>query len=420
MPRKNHFNILFGLVAGALAGIGAHFFAGLYPLLLSPLEIITKYIAEPIGQIFLRLLFMVVMPLVFASLAKGVAHLEIHKLGKIGLKTALYFVSVTAIACLIGLFLVNVFKPGIGFDPATQAKLLETFHGEAKAAAAKAEGSTFGIQTFVNFIPKNPLQAGANMEMIPWIVFTLFFGIGLGLIEKEKAGWLLKPIDALNDAMVAIVGIAMRLAPYAVFCLLFSVTSKFGWLIMRQLLYYVVVVFFGYFIHQFVVYSILVRTLGRSNPWTFFRKIVPIMVTAFSTSSSNATLPTTIKVTEEELKVSPDIAGFVLPLGATLNMNGTALFEGVAVLFLAQIFGIHLTLGNQVIVLILAVISAIGAAGVPGGSIPLLALILATVGIPVEGLAIILGVDRILDMGRTVLNVTGDVTAALYIEKSSK
>lgn len=420
MRRQNHFSILLGLVAGALAGIGANFAVAHYPVFKTVLQIFTSYFAEPIGQIFLRLLFMIVIPLVFASLAKGVAHLEIHKLGKIGLKTALYFLSLTILACTIGLFLVNIFKPGVGFDALTQARLLETFQGQAQEAAQKAKVAEFGIQTFIQFIPKNPLQSGANNEMIPWIVFTLFFGLGLGFLEKEKAVWLLKPIDALNDVMVAIVGVIMRMAPLAVFCLLFAITGKFGWLILKQLLYYVSVVFFGYLLVLLVVYPLMILFLGKMKPWEFYKRALPVLVTAFSTSSSAATLPTSIKITEEELKVSPDIAGFVLPLGATLNMNGTALFEGVAVLFLAQVFGIDLTLGQQMIVLILAVVSAIGAAGVPGGSIPLLALILATVGVPPEGLAVILGVDRLLDMGRTVLNVTGDMTAAVYIQKSVK
>lgn len=420
MPRQNHFSIMIGLVAGGLCGAAAYFLSQSYPAFQSPLQIFTGYVAEPIGQIFLRLLFMIVIPLVFASLAKGVAHLEIQKLGKIGLKTALYFILVTALTCLIGLVLVNLFKPGVGFDPMAQAKLLETFHGEAQKVATQAKKADFGLETFIHFIPKNPFAAAANTELIPWIVFTLFFGLGLGLLEKEKASWLLKPIDALNDVMVAIVGLIMKMAPIAVFCLLFTVTGKFGWLIIKQLLYYVSVVLFGYLFVLLVVYPLLISFLGKMNPLTFYKKALPVLITAFSTSSSAATLPTTLKITEEELKVSPDIAGFVLPLGTTLNMNGTALFEGVAVLFLAQVFGVELSLGSQLIVLVLAVISAIGAAGVPGGSIPLLALILATVGVPPEGLAIILGVDRILDMGRTVLNVCGDMTAAVYIQKSVK
>jgi DAACS family dicarboxylate/amino acid:cation (Na+ or H+) symporter len=214
-----------------------------------------------------------------------------------------------------------------------------------------------------------------------------------------------------------IIDLAMRLAPYGVFALILNVTGRFGWGILRQLLYFVVVALGGMILFQFGVYSIIVRVVSGMNPWIFMKKIRSVMITAFSTSSSNATLPTTIRVSQEELGIPREIAGFVLPLGATMNMNGTALFEGVTVIFLAQVWGVHLGVWDQVLIMVLAILTAVGAAGVPGGSIPLLALILQTVGVPAEGIALVLGVDRILDMSRTVLNVSGDVVTSTIITR---
>jgi DAACS family dicarboxylate/amino acid:cation (Na+ or H+) symporter len=218
--------------------------------------------------------------------------------------------------------------------------------------------------------------------------------------------------------VVKIIDFAMKLAPYGVFGLIFVVTSRFGWDLLGQLLKYVLVVIAGLVIHATVGLSTLVRVFGGLAPMTFWRKAWTSLVTAFSTSSSNATLPTNIAVAEQQLKIPPKIAGFVLPLGATMNMNGTALYEGVTVLFLAQVFGVGLSLGSQIVVIILSVITAIGAAGVPGGSLPLIMVVLATVGVPAESIAVILGVDRILDMSRTALNVTGDLTAAAYVART--
>jgi DAACS family dicarboxylate/amino acid:cation (Na+ or H+) symporter len=225
-------------------------------------------------------------------------------------------------------------------------------------------------------------------------------------------------LEGLGDVMVVIIDMAMKLAPYGVAALIFSVTARFGFDLLAKLGMYVFTVLLGLAIHLVVVYSVLVKVFARINPGHFFSRIKTVMITAFSTSSSSATLPTTMRVTEEQLGVPREVCGFVLPLGATMNMNGTALFEGVTVLFLAQVFGVHLSVSAQIIVVIMSVLTAVGAAGVPGGSIPLLILVLQTVGVPGEGIAIILGVDRLLDMCRTTLNVTGDVTAAAFIARS--
>ena len=217
--------------------------------------------------------------------------------------------------------------------------------------------------------------------------------------------------------MIKIIDMAMHLAPYGVFGLIFVITSQFGWGILVQLAMYVFVVLLGLFLHAAVGISALVKVFGRMNPVRFWKAVTAPIVTAFSTSSSMATLPTSIATAEQELDVQPKIAGFVLPLGATMNMNGTSLFEGVTVLFLAQVFGVGLGIGEQIVVVVLAVLTAIGAAGVPGGSLPLMMLVMATVGVPPEGIAIILGVDRILDMSRTTLNVCGDISAAVYVDR---
>lgn len=415
-----HTKILIGLGIGAVLGIGANILGAGNPGIQGRVQWVATYITDPVGQVFLRMLFMVVVPLVFASLSLGVAQLgDLGKLGRIGLRTFAYFMLVTALAVTIGLTLVNTVRPGVGFPPDVQAQLMETFGKDAEARQQQAESDQgFGINTFVNIVPRNPIAAAANTDMLAVIFFALVFGIALTLIPREKSEPVQRVLDGVGEAIIKIVGMAMQIAPFAVAALIFSTTARFGWGVVRSLLWYALCVIAGLAIHQFVVYSILVRTFARLNPLAFFRKATPVMVTAFSTSSSNATLPTTIKTAEEELGVPPQIAGFVLPLGATMNMNGTALFEGVTCVFLAQVFGVPLGITEQLIVIVLSVLMAVGTAGVPGGSIPLLMIVLDTIGVPPGGIAIVLGIDRILDMSRTVPNVTGDLTAACYIART--
>jgi dicarboxylate/amino acid:cation (Na+ or H+) symporter, DAACS family len=415
-----HTKILLGLAVGAILGIGANFLTANNPGANDKVQWVAKYITDPVGQVFLRMLFMVVVPLVFASLSLGVAQLgDLRKLGRIGLKVFTYFMLVTALAVTIGLGLVNTVRPGVGFSPEIQQRLMDTFGKEAAQRGEQAKSDQgFGINTFVNIVPRNPIDAAAKTDMLAVIFFALVFGIALTLIPKEKSEPVQRVLDGVGEAIIRIVGMAMAIAPFAVAALIFSTTSRFGWGVLRSLLWYALCVLLGLAIHQFVVYSVLVRVFAGLNPLTFFRKVTPVMITAFSTSSSNATLPTTITAAEEELGVPPQIAGFVLPLGATMNMNGTALFEGVTCVFLAQVFGVPLGLTEQLIVVVLSVLMAVGTAGVPGGSIPLLMIVLSTIGVPPGGIAIVLGVDRILDMARTVPNVTGDITAACYIARS--
>ncbi len=256
------------------------------------------------------------------------------------------------------------------------------------------------------------------MQMLALIFFSIVFGVALALIPAERAAPMLRVLESLAETVTKIIDLAMRLAPYGVFALIFVVTSTFGWGLLLQLALYVAVVLAGLAIHSAVTLSILVRTLAGLRPTLFWSKIREVAITAFSTSSSNATLPTTLLVAERNLRIPPKIGGFVLPLGATMNMNGTALFEGVTVLFVAQVFGIELTLAKQGMIIVLSVLTAIGTAGVPGGSIPLLMMMATSVGVPGEGIAIILGVDRILDMSRTVPNVAGDLAAACFVARS--
>jgi DAACS family dicarboxylate/amino acid:cation (Na+ or H+) symporter len=303
---------------------------------------------------------------------------------------------------------------------ATKLDLLRTYASQATDLRGSAGQVEFGIQTLVNIVPRNPIAAVArpNPDMLALIFVALLVGVAVTLVDQTRVRPVLSLLEAVNDVTVKIIELAMRLAPYGVAALIFSVTSRFGFAVLVALGAYVVTVLVGLALHLFGVFSVLVRLLARCSPLRFFQKVSTVMLTAFSTSSSSATLPTTIAVSQERLGIPPPIAGFVLPLGATMNMNGTALFEGVTVLFLAQVFGVELSLGSQAIVVVMSVLTAVGAAGVPSGALPLLIIVLQMVSVPPEGIALVLGVDRILDMCRTVLNVTGDVTCAAYVARS--
>lgn len=414
-----HTKILIGFLAGAGAGVTVNQLTAAGTIRYSTLEWFVENVTAPIGQIFLNLLFMVVIPIVFCSLSLGVARLgNVGKLGRLGVKTFGYFLVTTTISVAIGVTMVNTLRPGDGFDPETQRALMERFGGQAKQRATIAGEGKFWPDMLVGIVSRNPIRDAAETEMLPVIFFAILFGLALTMIPRERAEPTIRVLEGIGDAMVVIVGFAMRIAPFAVPALIFDVTALFGWEILRHLSFYVIIVLVGYLLHMVGTYSVLLRVFVRYSPSRFFKKMIPVMVTAFSTSSSNATLPTTIKTSEEELGVPSEIAGFVLPLGATTNMNGSSLFASVVVLFLAQVFGVELSLGMQFLVVLLSVFTAVGAAGVPGGAIPLLVVVLEMVGVPGEGIAIIIGVDRILDMGRTVVNVMGDATAACFIGRS--
>ena len=413
---KLHTKILLGLVVGATLGILANqLLGGTHPYV----EGTNKYVAGPIGQIFLRLLFMIVIPLVFASISLGVAGLgDIRRVGRVGGKAVGYFLGSTALAATLGLIIVSIVRPGSGLDPAIREQLMQTYATDASSRVQAAQTGNFGIETLVNIVTRNPVKSAVDLDLLGIIFFALMFGAALTLIAAERAKPMIRWLEAVNDVVIKIVEIAMKLAPYGVTALIFGVTSRFGFHLLKPLAAYVIVVLGALILHIVINVSAILRLLVGISPVKFFKRIRTAVVTAFSTSSSSATLPTALATAEQNLGIPPQIAGFVLPLGSTMCMNGTALFEGITVIFLAQVFGVSLNLGQMIVVMIMAVLTAVGAAGVPGGSIPLLVGILAMFGVPPEGIAIILGVDRILDMSRTTVNVYGDLTATAFVARS--
>lgn len=411
-----HYRMLIGFAVGVLGGLFAHRFFGGEP----GLAWFLSHVAQPVGKVFLRLLFMLVVPLILAALVLGITGLgDLKRLGRVGLKTLLYTVAVSSIAVLLGLFLVNTIKPGEGLSEETRARL-SAGAAERSSLLAKSSAPKSGIDLLTDIVPSNPLKAAVDGDLLGWMFFALFFGIGLSLTRTAAARRLEEMIQGLYDVVMRLIDVVIRLAPVGVAALLFSITAELGVEILVQLARYVGVVVLALAIHQFVVYSLAVRFLGGMSPRFFFRGVQEAMITAFSTASSNATLPTALRVAEENLKLPRHVARFVLTIGSTANQNGTALFEGVTVLFLAQFYGVHLTLGQQVTVLFICILGGIGTAGVPAGSIPVVAMILGQVNVPVEGIGIILGVDRFLDMCRTTLNVTGDLAAAVVVSRGEE
>lgn len=411
-----HTQILIGLVVGAVLGLLFHAFA---PQNLN--DAVNRYVAYPVGQVFFRMLYMVVMPLVFASIALGVAGLgDLKAAGRVGGKSIAYFFATTFVAAAIGLLLVNAIQPGNHLDASVRDGLIQEYAGEAatKVEASQRAAESFGVETVVGIVTRNPIKSAVDGDMLGVIFFGLMFGIALTMLARDKAEPMMRWLDALNEVVVKIVELAMRIAPYGVAALIFGVTSKFGFGLMQTLGLYVVTVLGALLLHTLLTIPAILRFIVGMNPVTFFSRIRSSIITAFSTSSSAATLPTNLAVAEQNLGIPPQIGGFVLPLGSTMCMNGTAIFEGITVLFLAQLFGVDLTLGQQIVVVVMSVLTAVGAAGVPGGSIPLLVGIMTMFGVPGEAIGIVLGVDRILDMSRTTVNVIGDMSATAFVGKS--
>jgi DAACS family dicarboxylate/amino acid:cation (Na+ or H+) symporter len=366
------------------------------------------------------MLFMVVMPLVFASIALGVAGLgDLRKVGRVGGKAIGYFFVTTMLAATLGLVVVNAMRPWERVSPETRTELMTRFASDASAPVqAAATTAKFGPETFVNIVPRNPIDSAARTDMLGIIFFGLIVGAALTLIDPAKARPMIQWLEALNEIVIKIIGFAMALAPYGVAALIFTVASRFGFDLLAAIAAFVVTVLFALLLHVGLTLSAIIRFLIGMSPLRFIARVRAALVTAFSTSSSSATLPTALNVAENELGVPRQVAGFVLPIGSTMCMNGTAIFEGIAVIFLAEIFGVDLTIPQMAIVMIMAVITAIGAAGVPGGSIPLLVGILAMFGVPPAGIAVIIGMDRILDMSRTTVNVFSDLTASVWVARS--
>lgn len=411
-----HTKMLIGFAVGTLAGIAANLLVGDAPWL----DTLITYVTDPIGQLFLRLLFMIVVPLVFSALVLGVVEIgDPGALGRIGIKTLLWVLLVTSIAVTIGLVMVNVVQPGIGLDPTLVAGLMAESSARATEISSAREGVS-GIDVLLNIVPRNPVQAAASGDLIAVMFFALMFGIAATVLRTDGTRSFVAAVQGIYDICLKLIGWIIALAPYAVAALLFSITAKLGLPMLWMLAKFVGTALAALGIHFFIVFPILLWTLGRMSPLAFFRGAQPALLTAFSTSSSSASLPTTLKVAVDNLGVPRRVARFVCTLGATANMNGTALFEGVVVLFLAQLFGVDLTLPQQVMILVLCIFGSIGAAGVPGGSLPVIAMILAMFGIPPEGIGIILGVDRLLDMCRTVVNVGGDMVGSVVIGRSEE
>jgi DAACS family dicarboxylate/amino acid:cation (Na+ or H+) symporter len=387
---------------------------------------IVDNITQPVGQLFLRLLLMIVVPLVFSSLVVGIAGIgDIRKLGRVGLKSFGYCLVISAISVAIGLTLANTIRPGAKIDQNTSAALQQRFASDANTRvedAKKASSATTPLMSVVEtIVPKNPFFAIAGREdanMLHLMFFALLTGIAITLIPVTVTAPLLRVLEGVYEITAKIIEMIMKFAPFAVACLLFNNTARFGLDLLQALGWFIVTVLLGLSLHMFVVYSVSIYFLSRISPLEFFRRIKTVILTAFSTSSSNATLPTALRVSEQNLGVPQEINSFVLTVGATANQNGTALYEGVTVLFLAQLAGVDLTFGQQLMVVYLAILGGIGTAGVPSGSIPFIIGVLVTIGVNPALIAIILGVDRLLDMCRTTLNVTGDLTAATYVARS--
>ncbi len=420
-----HTKILIGLAVGVVGGLAVNWtLGGSDPRVASFVSNVT----QPIGTLFLSLLLMIVVPLVFSSLVVGVAGIgDIRKLGRIGLKSFGYCLIISAISVVIGLVLANTIRPGERINPDVAAQLKEKFSGGAatatdaqKKAAETAKSDSGLMQAVKTIVPSNVFNSvsGTSPNMLHIMFFALIVGIAITLLPAPVSEPFVSVMESVFAITTKIIDIIMKFAPYAVACLLFNNIAQFGLDLLQSLAWFVVTVLLGLSIHFFGVYSLSVAFLSKINPLDFFKRIRTVIVTAFSTSSSKATLPTAVRGSEENLGVPKDINSFVLTVGATANQNGTALYEGVTVLFLAQLAGADLSLGTQLMVVYLAILGGIGTAGVPSGSIPFIIGILAMINIDPALIAIILGVDRILDMCRTTLNVVGDLTAATFVARS--
>jgi Na+/H+-dicarboxylate symporter len=408
--------IAIALILGALVGLVANIFD--VEWLVTALTAI-----EPAGTAWIRLITMVVIPLVVASLVVGTATLgDITKLGRIGGKTMAFYLSTTAIAVTIGLLISNLVSPGSHMDPAALESLRSTYLTEGASRVEIAQQAPGLVEVLLEMIPRNPVQAMASGDMLPIIFFAIFFGAAMSVLPERRKAPLLGVFEGVNDAAMVMIHWIMKLAPYAVFALIGAVIARFGADVLGSLLVYMLTVLGGLALHVTLTYTTALRFLARVKPPAFFRRIREVPLIAFSTSSSNATLPVTMEVAEEKLGVSKEVSSFVLPLGATINMDGTALYQAVATMFIAQVLVGDISVVAQLGIVLTATLASIGAAGVPSAGIIILIVVLQQAlppGVdPAVGIALILGVDRILDMCRTAVNVTGDLTAATVISRS--
>lgn len=407
------------MVIGLALGVGLRVVVTRQPAFEEAASWLAREALDPLGQVFLRLLFFVVVPLVFASLMLGIIQLgRLSQLGPLAGRTFLLFLLNMAVGIAIGLLILNTVRPGDRLSPATKAQLIESTRSQAGDVQTRAATQPrLGPSQLVEiFMPRNLLKAVVEFQILPLIVFALLSGAAGTQLPDDHRRRVQGALEIVVALMTRLVDYAMRLAPYAVAALMASLVLRLGLELLRPLLLFVVCVIGGILLQLFGTMSLLLRLFTRRSPFEFFGAIPTILVTALSTSSSNATLPTSIKVSREKLGVSSSTAGFVLPLGATLNMSGTALYEGCVVLFIAQVYDVPLSFSGQIILLLLAVLSAVAVAGIPGGSLPLIIALLANFHIPPEGIGLILGIDRVLDMARTVLNVAADVVIACIVD----
>lgn len=386
--------IFIGLALGILAGIlfmltGKAEWAGTY--------------VKPFGTIFLNLIKFIVVPIVLTSIISGVISMrDIRKVGSIGWKTVVFYMCTTACAVVIGLLFANIFKGTF--------QVLQTTDLEYEVAA-----SVSFMDTLVNIFPSNFIQPLADATMLQVIVIALFFGFGI-IIAGEKGEAFGKVVTSISDVSMVIMDIILKLSPIGVFCLITPVVAENGPMILGSLAMVLLTAYICYIVHAVVVYSTTVKTMGGLSPAAFFKGMAPAMVMAFSSASSVGTLPLNLECAEK-LGAKKDVASFVLPLGATINMDGTAIYQGVCSVFIAACYGINLTLPQMVTIVLTATLASIGTAGVPGSGMVMLAMVLQSVGLPIEGIALVAGVDRIFDMGRTTVNITGDAACSIIVSR---
>jgi len=414
---KLHWKIIIGLILGLCYGILAT---------AQGWGAFTSDWIAPFGIIFINLLKLIAVPLVLASLITGVASLsDLKKLSRIGGKTIGIYILTTAIAVTIGLVIVNILQPGDTVPDEMKIKLQQTYQNvaDSKTGAAESVKERGPLQPIVDIVPSNIMSSTSNnRNMLQVVFFAIFFGIGLIQISEKKARPVLNFFEGLNDVIIKLVDIIMLMAPIGVFALIADTINKVAGDSLADVLellgslgYYMFAVILGLIIHMSITYTGILKIFTNMPLKVFFKGIAPAQLLAFSTSSSGATLPVTMERCEDELGVSEEVSSFVLPLGATINMDGTALYQAVAAVFIAQTLGMDLTLGAQVTIVLTAVLASIGTAAVPGAGIIMLVIILEAIGVPSQGIALILGVDRILDMMRTTINVTGDASVAVFI-----
>ena len=412
-----HWKIAIGFIAGLVLGLLVHYIIGPD----TPwVQTLTDWVTTPFSRLFLALIFMLIVPLLFSALVVGVSEMgDVRSLGRIGWRTLAYTIVLSGIAVVIGLVLVNVFRPGDGVDPVLAQQLLVEGSERAQAIVRDSTVQPKGMDMLLSIVPDNVVSAASsNASILAVMFFALMFGVGLVLTKSEATDTLKRGIEGLFEVSMTLIGLVIKLAPYAVFCFMFNLAALFGWDLLFRLGAYVLVVVAALAIHLFVVYPVALKLIGGYSPIKFFVGVQEAMLMAFSTASSNATLPTALRVADQKLHLPRQVSRFVLTVGATANQNGTALFEGVTVIFLAQFFGVDLTLGQQILVMLVCILGGIGTAGVPSGSLPVVALISAMVGVPPEGIGLILGVNHFLDMCRTTVNVTGDLGIAVLVSRA--